>query len=169
MTPIQERTIYYVKNNKNALDPPQQAQIVLHEVSSDGLSLVGSSNNILWNNLTWEGLVVEAPSMIYRNGYYYVFYSGNNYGTDKYAVGVGRCTTIGGTYIKKSTPILISDTRFDGPGGQCIVTNSPIGPYLMFYHARVRSIADGKRYLMLDKINWGADSWPTVNDGTPSD
>ena len=159
------------KNNKNALDPPQQTQIVLREVSQDGLTLLGSSNEILWNNPnSWEGLVVEAPSMMYRNGYYYLFYSGNNYGTDRYAVGVARCTTIGGTYTKKSTnPILKSDTRFDGPGGQCIVTNSPIGPYLLFYHARLRSNPSAGRYLMMDQINWGTDNWPTIHDGTPSD
>ena len=167
--PINGKNYILWKNNKNALNPPQQAQIVLREVSQDGLTLLGASNNILWNILAWEGLVVEAPSMMYRNGYYYLFYSGNNYGTDKYAVGVARCTTIGGTYTKKSAPILISDTRFDGPGGQCIVTNSPIAPYLLFYHARLRSNPAAGRYLMMDKINWGTDNWPTINDGTPSD
>ncbi|HXH99393.1 MAG TPA: glycoside hydrolase family 43 protein [Sphingobacteriaceae bacterium] len=157
------------KNNTNALDPPQQTHIVLREVSQDGLTLLGSSNEILWNNLAWEGLVVEAPTMTYRNGYYYLFYSGNNYGTDKYAVGVARSTTIGGTYTKKGAPILKSDTRFDGPGGQCIVTNSPIGTHVLFYHARLRSNPTAGRYLMMDKINWGADNWPTIHDGTPSD
>ncbi len=157
------------KTNKNALSPPQQTEIVLQEVSQDGLLLVGSAINILINDLAWEGLVIEAPSMMYRNGYYYLFYSGNNYGTDKYGVGVARCATIGGTYTKKGAPILVSDARFDGPGGQSIVTNSTVAPYLLFYHARLRSNAAAGRYLMMDEINWGADNWPTVNDGTPSD
>jgi beta-xylosidase len=107
--------------------------------------------------------------MMYCDGFYYLFYSGNNYGTDKYAVGVARSATIGGTYIKKIAPVLISDSRFDGPGGQSIVTNSPIAPYLLFYHARLRSTPAAGRYLMMDEIKWGADNWPTITDGTPSD
>ncbi len=157
------------KTNKNALSPPQQTEIVLQEISQDGLSLIGSANNILINDQAWEGLVIEAPSMMYRNGYYYLFYSGNNYGTDKYAVGIARSANIGGSYTKKSAPILISDTRFDGPGGQSIVTNSSIAPYLLFYHARLRSNPAAGRYLMMDEIKWGTDNWPTIHDGTPSD
>lgn len=157
------------KTNKNALSPPQQTEIVIQEVSPDGLALLGTANNLLVNDLVWEGLVIEAPSMMYRNGYYYIFYSGNNYGTDKYAVGVARSTSITGTYTKKSLPVLISNARFDGPGGQTIVTNSPVAPYLLFYHARLRSNTTGTRYLMMDKINWGIDNWPTINDGTPSE
>jgi arabinan endo-1,5-alpha-L-arabinosidase len=157
------------KNNTNALTPPQPTRIVLQEISADGLSLVGSPTNLLVNDLAWEGAVIEAPSMLYRNGYYYLFYSGNNYGTDKYAVGVARCTTINGTYNKMPDPILQSDSKFDGPGGQSIVTNSSIGPYLLFYHARLRSNPSAGRMLMMDQIIWRADNWPIVNDGTPSD
>ncbi|MES2332122.1 MAG: glycoside hydrolase family 43 protein [Bacteroidota bacterium] len=157
------------KNNKNALSPAQPTQIVLQEISADGLSLVGTSTDLLVNDLSWEGAVIEAPSMLFRNGYYYIFYSANNYGTDKYAVGVARCTTIKGTYTKSSYPILQSDSKFDGPGGQSIVTNSPIAPYLIFYHARLRSNPAAGRLLMLDQMNWGTDNWPTVNDGTPHD
>ncbi len=156
------------KNNTNALTPPQPTRIVLQELSVDGLNLVGSPTNLLVNDLTWEAAVIEAPSMLYYKGYYYIFYSGNNYGTDKYAIGVARSNAIGGPYTKMPDPILQSDTRFDGPGGQSIVTNSSIGPYLMFYHARVRTNPSA-RVLMMDKITWRADNWPIVNDGTPSD
>lgn len=157
------------KNNTNALNPPQKTHIVLREVSQDGMSLLGSSNNILWNSLAWEGLVVEAPTLIKRGSYYYLFYSGNNYGTDSYAVGVARATNIAGPYTKKGGPILRSDSRFDGPGGQFIVAGTSIGEHIMFYHARVRAEGTGTRKLMLDRINWGADGWPTIHDGTPSD
>jgi arabinan endo-1,5-alpha-L-arabinosidase len=157
------------KNNKNALTPAQPTQIVIQELSADGLNLIGNPTDLLTNNLSWEGAVIEAPSLIFRNGYYYIFYSGNNYGTDKYAIGVARSTSITGTYTKQVGPILQSNTRFDGPGGQSIVTNSSIAPYLIFYHARLRSNSSAGRLLMLDIITWGADNWPTVNDGTPHD
>jgi beta-xylosidase len=107
--------------------------------------------------------------MLFYNGYYYIFYSGNNYATDKYAVGVARSSTIAGSYIKKTAPILQSNLKFDGPGGQSIVTNSPIAPFVMFYHARQRSNTTAGRLLMQDKMTWGSDNWPVVNDGTPGD
>jgi arabinan endo-1,5-alpha-L-arabinosidase len=66
-------------------------------------------------------------------------------------------------------PILQSDNKFDGPGGQSIVTNSSIAPYLMFYHARLRSNTAAGRMLMMDKVIWLNDGWPSVNDGTPSE
>lgn len=157
------------KNNTNALTPPQPTKIVMQELSADGLSLVGSSTDLLVNDLAWEGSVIEAPFMLYRNGYYYIFYSGNNYATDKYAVGVARSTAIGGPYTKMTNPILQSDANFDGPGGQSIVTNSPIEPYLMFYHARLRSNEAAGRMLMMDKVSWTSDGWPSINDGTPSE
>ncbi|MES2372036.1 MAG: glycoside hydrolase family 43 protein [Bacteroidota bacterium] len=157
------------KTNKNALTPAQPTQIVLQEVSADGLSLIGNATDLMVNDLAWEGAVIEAPSMLFRNGYYYIFYSGNNYGTDKYGVGVARSSTVNGSYTKLPAPILQSDSKFDGPGGQSIVTNSPIAPYLIFYHARIRSNTAAGRLLMLDKIDWGTNNWPTINDGTPHD
>ena len=44
----------------------------------------------------------EASSMIYRKGYYFLFYSGNNYGTDKYAVGVARSRTLYNVWPSKN-------------------------------------------------------------------
>jgi arabinan endo-1,5-alpha-L-arabinosidase len=157
------------KNNKNALTPPQPTQLVIQEIAADGLTLLGAPTDILVNDLSWEGAVIEAPCMLFRNGYYYIFYSANNYATDKYAIGVARSKTINSGYVKLTAPVLQSDSRFDGPGGQSIVTNSPIAPYVMFYHARERSKPAVGRVLMMDIMTWNSNDWPVVNDGTPSD
>ena len=39
------------------------------------------------NDQPWEGGVVEAPFMWQQDGRYYLFYSGNMYGTPEYGVG----------------------------------------------------------------------------------
>ena len=38
----------------------------LQEVSADGMSLVGSSRELIRNNETWEGPVIEAPFLVLR-------------------------------------------------------------------------------------------------------
>ena len=40
----------------------------------------------------WEGGVVEAPDLITSGGRYFLFYSGNNWNSAGYAVGVATCT-----------------------------------------------------------------------------
>ena len=46
--------------------------------------------------MDWEGGVVEAPFMWKHDGRYYLFYSGNGYGGDKYAVGFATSTSLFG-------------------------------------------------------------------------
>lgn len=116
------------------------------EVSRDGLGRIGSPIRILTNDTPWEGPVVEAPTMIYREGYYYLFYSGNNFDIEQYGVGVARSGSPTGTFVKyPANPILRSDETFDGPGGQDVVQDRS-GQWQMLYHARLcpRS-ADGTR------------------------
>jgi len=158
------------KDNTNALDQPTPTHIVLHELTSSGLSLdPGDSDRLITDNVGWEGEVVEAPSLIYRHGFYYLFYSGNDYQTDNYAVGFARSKNLEGTYEKPGDlrgPILKSDQRFDGPGGQSILRTH--GRWQIFYHAREYRTQSEERYLMLDQIWWDSNGLPHVNDGTPS-
>ena len=48
------------------------------------------------NDKSWEGTVVEAPFMWKHGGKYYIFYSGNGYGSADYAIGYAVSTAIGG-------------------------------------------------------------------------
>jgi beta-xylosidase len=155
------------KDDKNALSPQQPTPIVLYEVQADGVTRIGPAQLLIQNTLAWEGNLVEAPSLVYRNNYYYLFYSANAYYDDRYAVGVARATSVGGPYTKLGDPILVSDAQYSGPGHQFIMQDSS-GEWLMFYHARVKANGTTARHLMQDAIAWGADNWPSVHDGTPS-
>lgn len=48
------------------------------------------------NDMDWEGGVVEAPFMWKHDGRYYLLYSGNGYGGDRYAVGFATSTNLFG-------------------------------------------------------------------------
>jgi arabinan endo-1,5-alpha-L-arabinosidase len=155
------------KDNTNALDPPRKTHIVIAGCSADGLRKAGASRRILWTTLDWEGPLIEAPTLIKRGRYYYLFYSGNTFTNERYAIGVARATDIHGPYEKKGAPIVRSDRVFDGPGGQFVLTD-PDGTWRLYYHARLRSDRYDERFLMMDRIRWGKDDWPHVHDGTPS-
>ncbi|WP_167880392.1 glycoside hydrolase family 43 protein [Nocardioides guangzhouensis] len=67
---------------------------------------------------TWEGRVVENPSMVRFRGRLYLFYSGNAYATKRYATGYAICRTpVGPCRRPVRRPVLTSRGRIAGPGG----------------------------------------------------
>lgn len=177
--PTDGRNYLLWKNNTNALAMPRPTHIMIQRLSANGLELARSSqpHAILVNDQSWEGDVVEAPGMEYRAGRYYLFYSGNTVNTRRYAVGVARSSagtpTRGFRKFRQADggrPILASDDRFVGPGGQDVVRGPNPGEWLMFYHGlpQFEPFINRGRFLMMDRIRWGTNGWPRVHDGTPS-
>jgi hypothetical protein len=168
---------------------PTQDDIVIRRVDPDGRSNPGPPTQlVVAERGTWEGFSVEAPTMIFRNGRYYLFYSGANYARDTYAVGVAVSSIESNRPDSKlvkydANPILRGegDNEFCGVGHQD-VTNVGGDGWLLFYHAYLGGLeADGdcvgtERFLMMDVLRWDqpggsprvGDFWPSVNDRTPS-
>jgi hypothetical protein len=134
--------------------------------------LAGSAETVLLNNAgggAWEHSIEEAPEMIHRGSYYYLFYSGSTIDTT-YAVGVARATSLTGTYTRYpgNVPILQSNATWGGPGHGAFVQDVD-GTWWFYYHARHQNNPDFGRVQMLDKVVWTAAGWPTFgNGGTPS-
>jgi Glycosyl hydrolases family 43 len=83
----------------------------------------------------WEGGVVEAPDMVTSGGRYFLFYSGNNWDSGDYAVGVATCTGPLGPCTKPlSQPILASSSSMQGPGGESVFTDAS-GSYWVAFDA----------------------------------
>ncbi|MEO6243842.1 MAG: glycoside hydrolase family 43 protein, partial [Opitutaceae bacterium] len=83
--------------------------IWLQRLRDDGLALVGERQEILRNDLPWEGAVVEGAFVLRRGGYYYLFYSGASCcGPNcNYALGVARATEMTGPWEKApANPLL---------------------------------------------------------------
>ncbi len=156
------------KEDGNAVGLP--AIIWIQQLSEDGLRLAGQAYPILRNDAAWEGHVIEAPSVIRRDGWYYLFYSGNACcGLNcKYAVGVARARSLLGPWEKcGANPILKGSGAWKCPGHGSVVDDG-YGRTFYVYHAYAKrdSIFVG-RQMLLDEVVWN-DGWPAIGNGTPS-
>jgi arabinan endo-1,5-alpha-L-arabinosidase len=114
---------------------------------------------------------IEAPFMIERGGYYYLFasydYCCKGVNSSYYMV-VGRSRDILGPYLGRDgksmldgygTLLLQGNRRFPGVGHQAVLRDSE-RDYLV-YHGYDRE-HDGRSTLRISPITWSADGWPTV-------
>lgn len=137
--------------------------ILIRPLNEDGVSFSGAATEILSNDRAWEGALVEGPWMIERDGYFYLFYSGNGYATTRYAAGVARSRAPTGPFTKASAPILVSNAAWGGPGHGSIV-RGPSGSWVHVYHAWVGGHVGGSpgRLVLADRVGWTSDGWPTM-------
>nr|WP_243864489.1 glycoside hydrolase family 43 protein [Paenibacillus castaneae] len=110
---------------------------------------------------------IEAPSITYRNGYYYLFASFDSccQGVNStYKIAYGRSTSITGPYLDKNgvnmlngggTILDAGNSRWKGPGGQDIYNNNVIARHA--YDAQ----ANGAPKLLISDLNWDSSGWPT--------
>jgi arabinan endo-1,5-alpha-L-arabinosidase len=108
----------------------------LAELSADGTALVGDTTKLLMQDQTWEGNLIEAPTLVKRDGVYVLLYSANDYGGDAYATGYATAPSVRGPFTKGDGPLLtteLSDGRYLGPGGQDVVTAADGSDRLVFH------------------------------------
>ena len=85
------------------------------------------------------GGTVEAPDLVTTGGHYYLFFSGNDWNSANYAVGVATCTgPLGPCSDATPSPILSSGTGVAGPGGESVFADSS-GNFWIAFHAWVPS------------------------------
>jgi len=112
-----------------------QVWLYIQKVSADGLTLEGEPQRLLTVDQTWEGILIEAPTLWNRDGKYYLFYSANAYNDRRYAVGYAVADQVLGPYTKAQGPLLATNVGAGlvGPGGQDIVIG-PQGRTWMMVH-----------------------------------
>lgn len=115
-----------------------------------------------------NGGAIEAPTIVQRCGYYYLFVSFDrccNGAESTYKVMVGRSRTVEGPYVDKAgvamrdgggTLLLESAGSWRGPGHNDVLL-TPEGDYHI-YHAY--SARDGHPELRIAELAWDADGWP---------
>ncbi|MEV0220555.1 arabinan endo-1,5-alpha-L-arabinosidase [Streptomyces sp. NPDC050704] len=113
---------------------------------------------------------VEAPTVVKRGGYYYLFASYDTCcaGTGStYKVKVGRATSVTGPYLDKNgvsmmnnggTPVLESHGRYIGPGGQSITADSD-GDLIVYHYYDGQD--NGTPKLGINLLNWSS-GWPVA-------
>ncbi|HEX2280944.1 MAG TPA: family 43 glycosylhydrolase, partial [Thermomicrobiales bacterium] len=97
-------------------------------------SLTGAVHTVLVNDLDWEAHLIEGPWLCEHDGRFYLFYSGNDFSTHEYGIGVAIGHTPTGPFTKLERPLLRSDHQWIGPGHPS-VTPGPDGRPQLFYHA----------------------------------
>jgi arabinan endo-1,5-alpha-L-arabinosidase len=116
---------------------------------------------------------IEAASLVYENGFYYLFVSWDycceaNPAQSDYKIVVGRGTSPNGPFIDESgvdlaagggTILLQGDATWAGPGGQTAYVD-PIGGDLIVFHALLLS-QNGLDYLFVRSLSW-TNGWPVI-------
>ena len=109
---------------------------------------------------------IEAPTIVYRQGYYYLFVSVGKCcnGTDStYQIRYGRATDIRGPYVDKNGVNMLNgggslldggNSNWIGPGGQDILNTDVI-----VRHAYDAS-DNGTPKLLISTLNWDSNGWP---------
>ena len=111
------------KNDGNCCGLDTWLQVA--ELSADGTALVGETTKLLMQDQAWEGNLIEAPTLLERDGVYVLLYSANDYGGDAYATGFATASSVRGPFTKAEGPLLTTELtggRYLGPGGQDVVT-----------------------------------------------
>jgi len=98
---------------------------------------------------------IEGPYMLKHDGQYFLFYSGNGYWAETYAIGYAVSTSPTGGFVKSPrNPIVTSGLGLYGTG-HCSVTTSPDGSeYFLFYHSKIKASSGAQRQLTIDRINF---------------
>jgi hypothetical protein len=117
-------------NILKAMETPVYAQ----ELAADGRSLIGERRTVLVNDLAWEGHLIEGNWVTRQNGRYYLFYSGNDFSTPDYGIGVAIANDPLGPYRKMAEPLLRTTSDWWGPGHPSVATG-PDGVPRLFFHA----------------------------------
>jgi len=136
-----------------------------------GTGKLAAADTNLYALASRGGGPIEAPSIVHRDGYYYLFVSfdlccrGMN---STYKIMVGRSATITGPYVDRGgvrmdrgggTLLLESQDRYRGPGGQMSYLDD--GVYRLvnhYYDASDRGIPK----LQVHDLAWTSDGWPLV-------
>jgi len=163
------------------------------ELTADGLSLKDGVNAKdtkirvagFDTSTSWNGTTYEAPFIVKRHGYFYMFVSsgsccdGHN---SSYNVRVGRATHPLGPYTDsngqsmlgsyRGHQVLVSSYYFAGPGHNAIIQDDDDQDWIV-YHAFKTSESPNfgnspRRSLMIDRLIWDENQWPAVPSLMPS-
>lgn len=118
---------------------PGSSKIWAQQLNAAGTGFAAGTNpsQLLVPDQSWEGGTVEAPDLVLANGHYFLFFSGNDWNSGNYAVGVASCAgPLGPCSDASPGPILSSGTGIAGPGGESVFTDSG-GAYWIAFHAWV--------------------------------
>jgi hypothetical protein len=114
----------------------QPATIWAQPLSASGIAMArrSSPTALLQPSQPWEASVVEGPFMWVSGGSYYLFYSGNNWNSASYAIGVAVCQGPLGPCTKPlGGPFFASKPNMAGPGGASAFLDTQGNAWVAFH------------------------------------
>lgn len=118
---------------------PGSSKIWAQQLAPTGTSFIPGTNptQLLAPDQSWENGTVEAPDLVVTGGRYYLFYSGNDWNSGSYAVGVATCASpVGPCSDASPNPILGDGPGVAGPGGESVFADAS-GNFWIAFHAWV--------------------------------
>ncbi len=162
----------YITWKAYGLTQGREIEILVSELSEDGLQLVGEPFTLTDHAQGWDGAGDEGQCLIKRNGYYYMLYSVGGCCDNKcdYRVRVSRSRNLKSGWEQLPKPILHGGDLWRCPGHGTLVT-TPDDRDFYLYHAY--SAVDFEfigRQGMLDELLWNEQTgWPYFEGSTPSE
>jgi hypothetical protein len=111
------------------------ARIWAQQLDPSGTNFAAGSNaaTVFMPDQSWQGGNVEAPDLVDAGGRYLLFYSGNNWDSASYAVGVATCAgPLGPCDDASANPILSSGAGVSGPGGESVFVDDNGNSWIAF-------------------------------------
>lgn len=133
----------------------------LQRLSPDGRAFEGEPIQIIRSERADEAGIVEAPSLVRRDGKYLLFFSADAFDSGDYHVSYATAPTVTGPYTKAPDPLVTTDTidhSYPNTGHQYVITAAD-GDYLLF-HAFV---GPNERGMFVLRLDWTADGRPVVH------
>jgi arabinan endo-1,5-alpha-L-arabinosidase len=142
------------------------------ELAADRMGFLPGSlprDLLLPDAATPYGSLIEGAWVTQRQGWYYLFYSGDRCCAKepRYAIMVARSKDALGPFEKLSSPILERSESWLAPGHNSVIADDEGGDWLL-YHAINPRRAIRARVMLLDRLEY-RDGWPTIAGGRPSD
>lgn len=153
--------------------------IKIRELGDDRISFKPGSTTkeIVAPNEDDYSKLVEGAWLHYRDGYYYLFYSGDNCCGESahYAIMVARSRHPDGPFEKlskargsKSSTILEKNNAWLAPGHNSIITDDAGADWIVYHAIALGSaVKVSGRIMLIDRLQYN-DGWPSIDNGSPS-
>lgn len=134
---------------------------------------LSSADSRLYSLASRGGGPIEAPSIIRRKKYFYLFVSFDfccRKANSTYKIMVGRATSITGPYIDREGHrmdqgggdlVLEGYDRYRGPGGQSVYQDGRAYRLVFHYYD---ALDNGTHKLQIRELAWTADGWPVAQE-----
>ena len=148
--------------------------IKVRELAPDRLGFLPGSapQAIVFPEDTKYRTLIEGAWVVYRDGNYYLFYSGDRCCArePRYALMAARAADAFGPFESLERPVLEANGFWLAPGHNSVVTDDAGRDWLLYHAtdaARAFYSGDRSRVMLLDRLVY-EEGWPRVEDGQPS-